>query len=705
MRTSTPGAGVRMSGASSAAGPSASERKRGVPRSTPPPTRRTTPRKAAAASAASAPARTGEASRSAAEPSASAERSVGRGGESFAIVRAARACTRVSVAGIGAKGGEAGAKRYEIGMRGRNFPGTRDAFGGGALRGSGEEGGAAALPGVESERMAATEDRRRLDATEEWRRELYEAKPERDALFTTISGLENEPLSTPDNVEIRYERDLGWPGVYPYTRGVYPSMYRGKLWTMRQFAGFGTAEETNSRFRYLLEHGQTGLSTAFDMPTLMGYDSDHPKSLGEVGREGVAIDSLEDVEKLFGGIPLGDVSTSMTINAPAAMLLAFYICVGEQQGVARDRLRGTIQTDILKEYIAQKEGIFPPEPSMRLCVDMIEFCAREVPLWHPVSISGYHIREAGSTAAQELAFTLADGFAYVEETIARGVPVDDFAPRLSFFFNAHIDFFEEIAKYRAARRIWARELRETYGAKNPKSWLMRFHTQTAGVSLTAQQPQNNIIRTAIEALAGILGGTQSLHTNSYDEALALPTEEAVRIALRTQQVIAHETGVTNTIDPLGGSYFVETLTDEMERAAYEYFARIDELGGMVGAIKQNFPQREIADASFRYQQEVDSKQRIVVGVNDYVLSDEDATPILRIDPELERKQKGRVEGTRAARDTAEVERTLADLKAAAATDANLMPLILHCARARVTEGEMVAALQQVFGRYTELPVF
>src|SRR5438309_12105750 len=390
----------------------------------------------------------------------------------------------------------------------------------------------------------------------DWR-ERYEATPERQGeLFSTISGVENEPLYSPENVELDYERDLGCPGTYPFTRGVYPSMYRGRLWTMPQFAGFGTAEETNARLRYLLDHGQTGLSTAFDMPTLMGHDSDHPRSLGEVGREGVAIDSLDDMETLFAGIPLDGVSTSMTINSPAAMLLAFYVCVGEKQGVPRDQLRGTIQTDILKEYIAQKEFIFPPEPSMRLVIDMIEFCADEMPLWHPVSISGYHIREAGSNAAQELAFTLADGFAYVEACVDRGLDVDDFAPRLSFFFNAHLDFFEEIAKYRAARRIWAHELREQYGARNPRSWLMQFHTQTAGVSLTAQQPEVNIIRTALEALAAVLGGTQSLHTNSFDEALALPTEDAVRIALRTQQVIAHESGAVNTIDPLGGSYYV-----------------------------------------------------------------------------------------------------------------------------------------------------
>src|SRR5215211_4310893 len=555
--------------------------------------------------------------------------------------------------------------------------------------------------------MATTEDRDRLAATEEWRRELYDAVPERQGeLFSTISGLDNEPLYTPDTVEIDYERDLGYPGVYPFTRGVYPSMYRGKLWTMRQFAGFGTVEETNERFHYLLDQGQTGLSTAFDMPTLMGYDSDHPRSLGEVGREGVAVDTLADMERLFEGIPLGGVTTSMPINAPAAILLAFYVLVGEKQGVPADKLGGTIQTDILKEYIAQKEWCFPIEPAMRLVTDMIEWCTENMPRWHPVSISGYHIREAGSTAQQELAFTLKDGFTYVERAIERGLDVDDFAPRLSFFFNAHIDFFEEIAKYRAARRIWARELRDTYGATRPEAMRMRFHTQTAGVSLTAQQPLVNIVRTTIEALAGVLGGTQSLHTNSYDEALALPTEEAVRIALRTQQVIAHETGVTNTIDPLGGSYFVERLTDDMERAAYEYFARIDELGGMVEAVKRGFPQREIADAAFRYQHEVDQRQRIVVGVNDYRLAEEEEIPTLKVDPELERKQAGRLEGTRAKRDGSAVEAALAELKrAAAADDENLMPHFLEAARARASEGEMIAALQEVFGTYSEQPVF
>jgi methylmalonyl-CoA mutase, N-terminal domain len=555
--------------------------------------------------------------------------------------------------------------------------------------------------------VATTEEPAGLEGnTGEWRRELYEAAPERQGeLFSTISGLENEPLYTPETVEIDYDRELGYPGVYPFTRGVYPSMYRGRLWTMRQFAGFGTAEETNERFRYLLDHGQTGLSTAFDMPTLMGYDSDHPRSLGEVGREGVAIDSLADMERLFEGIPLAEVSTSMTINAPAAMLLAFYACVGEQQGASPADLRGTIQTDILKEYIAQKEWIFPPEPSMRLVTDMVEFCAREMPKWHPISISGYHIREAGSNAIQELAFTLADGFAYVDAAIERGLDVDDFAPRLSFFFNAHIDFFEEIAKYRAARRIWARELREKYGAKNPRSWLMRFHTQTAGVSLTAQQPEVNIVRTALEAMAAVLGGTQSLHTNSFDEALALPTEDAVRIALRTQQVIAHETGAVNTIDPLGGSYYLEDLTNRLEAEAYDYFERIAKLGGVVPAIEQNFFQREIADASFRYQHEIEQQQRIVVGVNRYELEDEPAVEILRIDPALEDKQIERVRSLRARRDSAAVESALSRLKQAADAGENLMPQLIDASKAYVTLGEMCDALRDVWGTWTETPVF
>ena len=555
--------------------------------------------------------------------------------------------------------------------------------------------------------MAKTEDRETSGSVPDWREAVYERAPERaDELFSTISGIEPEPLYAPDNAEIDYARDLGYPGEYPFTRGVYPSMYRGRLWTMRQFAGFGTAEETNARFRYLRDHGQTGLSTAFDMPTLMGYDSDHPRSLGEVGREGVAVDSLADVETLFGGISLGEVSTSMTINSPAAILLAYYVCVGEQQGVPRDRLRGTAQTDILKEYIAQKEWIFPPEPSMRLVVDMVEFCAQEMPLFHPISISGYHIREAGSTAAQELAFTLADGFAYVEAAVERGLDVDDFAPRLSFFFNAHLDFFEEIAKYRAARRIWARVMRERYGARAERSLLMRFHTQTAGVSLTAQQPEVNIVRTALEGLAAVLGGTQSLHTNSFDEALALPTEDAARLALRTQQVIAHESGVVNTIDPLGGSYFVEELTNTLEAEAYEYFDQIDKLGGVIPAIKENFFQREIAEASFRYQAEVESGKRVVVGVNRYVHEDENPIPILKIDPGLEQKQIDRLAGVRARRDSSRVESRLAALSEAAAKDGvNLMPLIVDAARDYVTLGEMCDALREVWGVWRETPVF
>src|SRR5438034_1449907 len=478
--------------------------------------------------------------------------------------------------------------------------------------------------------------------------------------------IHKKPVYTPADLSgFDAERQLGRPGEYPFTRGIHPTMYRGRLWTMRQFAGYGTSEETNARFRYLLDHGQTGLSTAFDMPSLMGHDSDHPRSLGEVGREGTAIDTLDDMRTLFAGIDLGAVSVSMTVNAPAAIMLAFYVAAAEADPAhptPSEQLSGTIKPELHKEYIAQKEWCFPVDPAMRLCGDMIEWCTRNMPRWHPVSISGYHIREAGSTAQQELAFTLKDGLTYVQQAVDRGLDVDDFAPRLSFFFNAQIDFFEEIAKYRAARRIWARELRETYGAKNPRSWLMRTHVQTAGVSLTAQQPLNNITRTAIEALAGVLGGTQSLHTNSFDEALALPTETAVRVALRTQQIIAHETGVANTIDPLGGSYFVEALTDEMERAAYEYFARIDELGGMVEAVKQNFPQREIADASYELQNEIDAGRRIVVGVNRHTEGDDDDHPILRIDPTLERKQIDRVRAVRSQRDAGKVQDALGVLK-------------------------------------------
>jgi methylmalonyl-CoA mutase N-terminal domain/subunit len=538
---------------------------------------------------------------------------------------------------------------------------------------------------------------------EGWER-AYAQTPERDEPFTTLSGEPIHPLYT--ERDLSDPAEIGLPGQYPFTRGVYPSMYRGRLWTMRQFAGFGTAEETNERFHYLIDRGQTGLSTAFDMPSLMGHDSDHPRSLGEVGREGVAVDSVEDMETLFAGVDLGEVTVSMTINAPAPIMLAYYVVAAEEAGIPADRLGGTIQADILKEYIAQKEWCFPIDPAMRFLGDMIQWCAPNMPRWHPVSISGYHIREAGSTAAQELAFTLKDGLTYVQQAVDRGLDVDDFAPRLSFFFNAQIDFFEEIAKYRAARRIWARELKEMFGAKDPRSWLMRFHTQTAGVSLTAQQPLNNIVRTAIEALAGVLGGTQSLHTNSYDEALALPTEEAVRIALRTQQIIAHETGVTNTIDPLGGSYFVEALTDRLEEQAYEYFHKIDELGGMVQAVKLNYPQREIADASFRLQCELDDGQRVVVGVNRYTEGDGDPGPILRIDPSLERKQIDRVQAVRARRDGAAVEAVLATLREQAAQpDVNLMPALVDAARVRATEGETVQALQDVEGAYTESPVY
>ena len=526
----------------------------------------------------------------------------------------------------------------------------------------------------------------------------------RDNKFTTMSGHPIRASYGPDDLTGDATEKIGEPGSYPFTRGPYESMYRGRNWTMRQFAGFGTVEETNERFHYLLEHGQTGLSTAFDMPTLMGYDSDHARSLGEVGREGVAVDTIDDMEILFRGIPLGEVSTSMTINAPAAILLAFYVLVGEKQGVPSEKLSGTIQTDILKEYIAQKEWCFPVEPALRLVTDMIEYSTEHMPRWHPVSVSGYHIREAGATAAQELAFTLKDGFTYVERAIERGLDVDDFAPRFSFFFNAHSDFFEEIAKYRAARRIWARELKETYGAKRAESMRLRFHTQTAGVSLTAQQPLNNIVRTTIEALAGVLGGTQSLHTNSFDEALALPTEEAVRVALRTQQIIAEETGVTNTADPLGGSWFVESLTDEMEAQAYAYFAKIDEFGGMVEAVRQNYPQREIAEAAFTFQRELDEKERIIVGVNGYV-SDEEEVPLLHIDPALETRQVERLAATKADRDSAAVESTLAALKQACEGDQNLMYPILDAARARVSEGEMIEAMQEVFGTYTETPVF
>ncbi len=528
---------------------------------------------------------------------------------------------------------------------------------------------------------------------------------EGESSFKTLSGEVVSALYTERDLPPDPESSIGLPGEYPFTRGIYASMYRGQLWTMRQFAGFGTPEETNKRFHYLLQHGQTGLSTAFDMPSLMGQDSDHARSLGEVGREGVAIDTVRDMETLFAGIPLDEITVSMTVNAPAAIMLAFFVVAAERQGVGPERLGGTLQTDILKEYIAQKEWCFPIDPAMRLVTDMIEWASAHMPRWHPVSISGYHIREAGATAAQELAFTLKNGLTYVEHVIARGVDVDDFAPRLSFFFNAQIDFFEEVAKYRAARRIWARELRDTFGASKERSLLMRFHTQTAGVSLTAQQPLNNIVRTTIEALAGVLGGTQSLHTNSYDEALSLPSEEAARIALRTQQIIAGETGVTSTADPLGGSYFVEALTDRMEELCYEYFAKIDELGGMVEAVKRGYPQREIADAAFALQREIDSGRRIVVGVNSYTEGDDSQTSIVRTDPALEGKQIERLRAVKADRDTGTLETVLAKIKARAQGEQNLMPLLIEAARAHASEGEIVAALQEVWGDYREQPQF
>jgi methylmalonyl-CoA mutase N-terminal domain/subunit len=543
----------------------------------------------------------------------------------------------------------------------------------------------------------------RKPAKDRWQ-EAYSKAPERDAEFSTMSGVPIKPLYTPDDVEGDYDEKVGYPGEYPYTRGVYPNMYRGRLWTVRQFAGYGTAAETNVRFRYLLDHGQNGLSVAFDMPTLMGLDSDSPLSLGEVGTEGVAVDSLEDMERLFEGIPMDEVSTSMTINAPAMVLLAMYVAAAEKQGVAPEELAGTNQNDILKEYIAQKEWLFPPEPSMRVFKDMLVYSTEHMPKWNTVSISGYHIREAGSTAAQELAFTLADGFAYVEAGIDAGLDVDDFAPRFSFFFNSHIDFFEEICKFRAARRIWATVLKEKYGAKDERSLRMRFHTQTAGVSLTAQEPYNNVARTAFEALAAILGGTQSLHTNSLDEALALPTEEAVRIAVRTQQIAALETGVTNIIDPLGGSYFVEALTDELERQAYDYFRQIDEMGGMIKAIERGFPMREISEASARYQRELEEKRRYMVNVNVYEPHDEQDVELHRIDPEVSSGQLERLEELKWRRDNGEVARCLEELKRAARCDENTMYPILDAVRAYATVQEISDALKEVFGDYRETPV-
>lgn len=526
--------------------------------------------------------------------------------------------------------------------------------------------------------------------------------PERRDLFITTSSEVINRLYTPaDLAGKEYADHIGYPGQYPFTRGVHPTMYRSRQWTMRMFAGFGAAEETNQRFKYLLEQGQTGLSVAFDMPTLMGFDTDAPEAEGEFGRCGVAISSLEDMEILLDGLPLDKVSTSMTINSPAAVIWAMYIAAAERKGIPTNELRGTIQNDILKEYIAQKEYIFPPEPSMRLVTDTIEFGTEKVPLWNTISISGYHIREAGATAAQELAFTLADGMEYVRWAIARGMNVDDFAPRLSYFFNAHNDFFEEIAKYRAARRIWAREMKETFGAQNPRSWLMRFHSQTAGVSLTAQQPEINIVRVAIQALAAVLGGTQSLHTNSMDEALALPSEHAATIALRTQQIIAEESGVINSVDPLGGSYLLETLTDKMESQAYEYFDRIEKLGGVLPAIDRGFFQGEISDSAYRYQREIDQQIRKVIGVNVHKDQKEPAIPILKMDPEGYEKQVGRIRRLKKERDQGRVGQTLDRLRVACQGTKNTMPFILEAVHAYATLGEITDVMKEVFGTYRE----
>jgi methylmalonyl-CoA mutase N-terminal domain/subunit len=526
--------------------------------------------------------------------------------------------------------------------------------------------------------------------------------PERSEKFTTTSSTPVERIYTPlDVADLDYERDLGFPGEYPYTRGVHSTMHRGRLWTMRMFAGFGTAEETNARYKYLLDHGETGLSVAFDMPTLYGYDTDAPEALGEFGKCGVAVSSLADMEVLFDAIPVDKVTTSMTINSPAAVTWAMYIAMAEKRGIPMEVLGGTIQNDILKEYIAQKEFIFPPKPSMRLVVDTFEFGSEHLPRWNTISISGYHIREAGSTAAQELAFTLADGMEYVRWGIERGLPVDEFAPRLSFFFNSHNDFFEEICKFRAARRIWAREMRETFGAKNPRSWLLRFHTQTAGCSLTAQQPENNIVRTAWQALAAVLGGTQSLHTNSMDEALALPGEYAVKIALRTQQLIAHESGVVNSVDPLAGSYFVEAQTNRLGQEAYDYFRRIEALGGVIPAIERGFFQREIAEAAYRYQMEIDSRQRVIVGVSEHVEDEPIRIPLLEMDPEGYERQVARLERVRRERDNERVSVTLEALREAAKGTENTMPYILDCVRAYATLGEIMGVFREVFGEYRE----
>ncbi len=546
---------------------------------------------------------------------------------------------------------------------------------------------------------------KKSSAYTEWL-EQYEKTAKKGKKFMTTSSRPIKPLYTPEDVEkIDFDKDIAYPGQYPYTRGVHSSMYRGRPWTMRQFSGFGSPKQTNERLHFLLSRGQMGLSVAFDLPTLMGYDSDSPRSLGEVGVCGVAVDTLKDMEVIFDGIDLGAISTSMTINCPSTILLAMYIAVAEKNGISSKKLTGTLQNDILKEYIAQKEWIYPPEPSMRLITDMMSFCADNVPKWNTISISGYHIREAGATAVQELAFTLADGFAYVEAGIAAGMDVDTFAPRLSHFFNSHLDFFEEIAKFRAARRIWARHMKEKYGAKDPRSWLMRFHTQTAGCSLTAPQPENNIVRTAFQALAGVLGGTQSLHTNSMDETYALPSEKAVHIALRTQQLIAHEIGAANTMDPLAGSYFVESLTNDMEREAEEYFAEIEKRGGVLKCIEEAYFQRELAESAYRYQKEIESKDRIIVGINDFTEDDEEIKiPILKIDAKVEKDQLESLKKIKASRDNDRVTICLAALKKSAQDGENHMPPLLDCVRCYTTEEEITSVLTEVFGIYTEPPL-
>lgn len=552
-----------------------------------------------------------------------------------------------------------------------------------------------------------------MPVSEEYKRlrDEYNQKVERSSsdgkTYTSLSGEPVNGLYGPDDLNNHdYLTNLNFPGEYPYTRGIHANGYRGKVWTMRQFAGFGSPEDTNQRFHYLLKNGQTGLSVAFDLPTLMGWDADAELAQGEVGLCGVSISSLKDMETLLDKIPLDQVSTSMTINSPAAMVFAFYLAVAKKQGVPFSKLRGTLQNDILKEYIAQKEFIYPPHPSMRIIVDMMEYCKNEVPQWNPVSVSGYHIREAGSTAVQELAYTLADGFAYIEACIERGMDVDDFAPRISFFFNAHLDFFEEIAKYRAARRIYARRMKEKYGAKNPRSWWLRFHSQTAGCSLTAQQPENNIVRTAFQAMAAVLGGTQSLHTNSMDETLALPSEKAVKIALRTQQLIAYETGVTNTVDPLGGSYFVEALTDKMEVQANKIFDEIDAIGGVIPAIEMGYFQNNISDAAYRYQKEVERKEKFIVGVNEFVEENEKVDiPLLTISPEVERIQRKQLSNLKQSRNAEEVEKALEEIQLAAKENRNLMPVLLDAAEKYVTLGEMVHELRLVFGTYQETAVF